>query len=123
MSWINTVLVAGAVCGVLAAGVTSSAFATEAGHVKEVIKHAKEGIAHEQEAIKHLEEAIKGSENVHAKEALEHAKASLKHAEESLAHAEEAHQPAKKEVSTRTRLPHGVRNRSECRLLALRRQG
>jgi hypothetical protein len=92
--WIKTVMVVGTVCGVLAAGATSSALAAEAGHVKEVIKHAKEGIAHEQEAIKHLEEAIKGSENAHAKDALEHAKASLKHAEESLAHAEEAHQPA-----------------------------
>ena len=35
MSWINTVLVAGAVCGVLAAGVTSSAFAAGDGHISD----------------------------------------------------------------------------------------
>jgi len=89
MNWIKTAVVVGAVCGLLAGGVTSSAFAAEDGHVKEVIKHAKEGITHEKEAIKHLEEAIKDSDNAHAKEF-------LKHAEESLVHAEGAHQPAKK---------------------------
>jgi len=43
MNWLNAVMVAGAVCGVLAEGVTSSPFAAEDGHVKEVIKHAKGG--------------------------------------------------------------------------------
>lgn len=77
MSWIQTIMVTSAVCGVLAGGVMTSAFAAEDGHIKEVIRHAKEGIAHEKEVIKHLEEASKNSENAHAKEALEHAKASL----------------------------------------------
>jgi len=43
MNWLNAVTVAGAVCGVLAGGVTSSTFAAEDGHVKEVIKRAKVG--------------------------------------------------------------------------------
>jgi hypothetical protein len=94
MSRVKAIVVAVAVCGLIAGGVTSSAFAGENAHVKETIKHAKEGIAHEKEAVTHLEEAIKGSDNPHAKEALEHAKESLKHAEESLAHAEQAeHKP------------------------------
>jgi enoyl-CoA hydratase/carnithine racemase len=95
MSWIKTIMVTSAVCGVLAGGVTSSALAAENGHIQEVIKHAKEGITHEKEVIKHLEEASKSTENAHAKEALEYAKASLKHAEESLVHTEGTHQPAK----------------------------
>jgi hypothetical protein len=95
MSRVKAVVVAVAVCGLLAGGLSSAAFAGENGHVKETIKHAKEGIAHEKESITHLEEAIKGSDNAHAKEALEHAKESLKHAEESLAHAEQASHKAK----------------------------
>jgi hypothetical protein len=95
MSRVKAVVVAVAVCGLIAGGLTSPAFAGENAHVNETIKHAKEGIAHEKEAITHLEEAIKGSENAHAKEALEHAKESLKHAEESLTHAEQAAQKPK----------------------------
>jgi hypothetical protein len=95
MSRIKAAVVAVAVCGLIAGGVSSAAFAGENGHVTETIKHAKEGIAHEKEAITHLEEAIKGSDNAHAKEALEHAKESLKHAEESLGHAEQAAQKSK----------------------------
>ena len=82
MSRVKAVVVAVAVCGLLAGGLSSAAFAGENGHVKETIKHAKEGIAHEKD-------------NAHAKEALEHAKESLKHAEESLAHAEQASHKAK----------------------------
>ena len=70
MILVKAVVVAVAVCGLLAGGVTSAAFAGENGHVQETIKHAKEGIAHEKEAIKHLEEAVKGSTDAHAKEAL-----------------------------------------------------
>jgi hypothetical protein len=95
MSNMKAIVVAVAVCGFLAGGLTSPVFAGGDGHVKETIKHAKEGIAHEKEAITHLEEAIKGSTDAHAKEALEHAKESLKHAEESLAHAEQAAQAPK----------------------------
>ena len=95
MNRVKAVVMAVAVCGLIAGGMTSPAFAGENGHVKEVIKHAKEGIAHEKEAVTHLEEAIKGSDNAHAKEALEHAKESMKHAEESLAHAEQAAQKSK----------------------------
>jgi hypothetical protein len=97
MSRVKAVVMAVAVCGLIAGGVTSPVFAGENPHVTETIKHAKEGIAHEKEAITHLEEAIKGSDNAHAKEALEHAKESLKHAEESLTHAEQAsHKPKDK---------------------------
>ena len=95
MNRVKAAVVAFAVCGLIAGGLTSPVFAGENGHVKEVIKHAKEGIAHEKEAITHLEEAIKASTDDHAKEALEHAKESLKHAEESLAHAEQAAQKPK----------------------------
>lgn len=58
MNQVKALVVAAAVCGLLAGGITISAFAAE-DHVKETIKHAKEGIAHEKEAITHLEEAIK----------------------------------------------------------------
>jgi hypothetical protein len=95
MSRVKALVVAVAVCGLIAGGVTSPAFAGGNEHVKETIKHAKEGIEHQKETIKHLEEAVKGSDNAHAKEALEHAKESLKHAEESLAHAEQAAQKPK----------------------------
>ena len=56
---IKALVVAVAVCGLIAGGLTGPVFAGENGHVKETIKHAKEGIAHEKEAITHLEEAIK----------------------------------------------------------------
>jgi hypothetical protein len=95
MSRAKALVVAVAVCGLIAGGVTSPAFAGGNEHVKETIKHAKEGIAHEKESIQHLEEALKGNADPHAKEALEHAKESLKHAEESLAHAEQAAQKPK----------------------------
>jgi hypothetical protein len=90
MSQAKVLLVAVAVCGLLAGGVAGTSFAGDDEHVKETIKHAKEGIQHEKEAIKHLEEATKGSADPHAKEALEHAKEAVKHAEESLLHAEQA---------------------------------
>jgi hypothetical protein len=95
MNQVKALVVAVAVCGLLAGGLSSVAVAGENGHVKEVIKHVKESIAHEKEAITHMEEAVKGSDNAHAKEALEHAKESMKHAEESLAHAEQATHKAK----------------------------
>lgn len=51
MTWIPTIMIACATCAMLAGGATGSAFAAEAGHVKEFIKHAQEGTSREKEAI------------------------------------------------------------------------
>ena len=46
---VKALVVAVAVCGLIAGGVTSPAFAGGDAHVKETIKHAKEGIEHQKE--------------------------------------------------------------------------
>ena len=57
MSRVKAIVGAVAVCGLIAGGVTSSAFAGENAHVTETIKHAKESLKHAEESLAHAEQA------------------------------------------------------------------
>ena len=57
MSQLKAIVVAVAVCGLLAGGLSSAAFAGENAHVKETIKHAKESLKHAEESLAHAEQA------------------------------------------------------------------
>ena len=57
MNRLKVAVVAVAVCGLIAGGVTSSAFAGENAHVTETIKHAKESLKHAEESLTHAEQS------------------------------------------------------------------
>ena len=62
MSWIQMIMATNAVCGVLAGGVTSSAFAAEDGHIQEVITHTDGSLTHAEVAHeKRMHEMMSGT--------------------------------------------------------------